>query len=224
ICQKAMAKAPEERYESADMLAEDLERYLRDEPIWARCESRRQRLVRWAKQEPGLVVRLFVLAAVAAIAQTYFQFYRPVPPVTHYEIMGVLALWAVVSLLCQALIRKDINATLVRKIWLAAEGALLTGALWIAKDWNSPLVFCYGLYVVGSGLWFQVRLVWLTTVIAGVGYCILTAAAAIQHDLGPSPQHHAITLIALILLGYMVASQVNRVRALSRYYEHRPLV
>jgi serine/threonine-protein kinase len=224
ICQKAMAKAPEDRYKSADIMAEDLERYLRDEPILARSESRRQRLARWAKQEPGLVSHLFALAAVAAIAQVYFHFYHPVPLVIHCEIMGILGLWAVVSLVCQAMIRRDVNATLVRKVWLAADGILLTSALWIDEAWNSPLVLCYGLYVVASGLWFQAGLVWLTTLIAGVGYCLLLAAAAIQHDLGASPQHHAITLIALILLGYIVASQVNRVRALSRYYEHRPLI
>jgi serine/threonine-protein kinase len=224
ICQKAMAKAPDQRYKSADMMAGDLEKYLRDEPISARSESGRQRLVRWAKQEPALVARLFVLAAVAAIAQAYFHFYHPVPLVTHCEILGVVGLWAVVSLVCQAMIRCDINPNAVRKVWLAADGILLTSALWIDEAWNSPLVFCYGLYVVGSGLWFQVELVRLTTIIAGVGYSLLVAAAAIQHSLGPSPQHHAITLIALILLGYMVASQVNRVRALSRYYEHRPLV
>ena len=178
--------------------------------------------MRWAKQEPGLVCHLFVLAAVAAIAQIFYHFYGTVPMATHYEIMGLLGLWAAVSLVCQAMIRQDFNPTVVRKAWLAADGALLTGALWIDEAWNSPLVFCYGLYVVASGLWFQVRLVWLTTLIAGVGYCLLVAAAAIQGGLGPSPQHHAITLIALILLGYMVASQVNRVRALSRYYEHRP--
>jgi hypothetical protein len=36
IVLKAMAKCPEERYTTAQELADDLERYLKDEPIRAR--------------------------------------------------------------------------------------------------------------------------------------------------------------------------------------------
>jgi serine/threonine-protein kinase len=223
ICLKAMAKSPEDRYVTADAFAEDLECFLRDEPIAARPQSVRQRLVRWARQEPGLVGRLSVLAAGATIAQPYYQWNHPVPLATHSEIMGVLGLWAVVSLICQAVIRREIRPDLVRKIWLAADGLLLTGALYLDEAWNTPLILCYGLYVVASGLWFRVGLVWFTTLIAVVGYCLLLGVGARLGTLSESPQHHAITLVALLLLGIMVASQVKRVRALSRYYEHRPL-
>jgi serine/threonine-protein kinase len=81
----------------------------------------------------------------------------------------------------------------------------------------------YGVFVVASGLWFRVSLVWFTTVIAAAGYATLIAVGAAFGSLGESPQHHLIALIALLLLGAMVAAQVKRVRALSRYYEHRPL-
>jgi eukaryotic-like serine/threonine-protein kinase len=100
---------------------------------------------------------------------------------------------------------------------------MLTGALVVDEAFNSPLVLVYGGYIVASGLWFRVPLVWFTTALALGGYAVLFVIGAFQGALGPSPQHHLIAMVALAGLGVMVASQVKRVRALSRYYEHRPM-
>jgi serine/threonine protein kinase len=59
ICLKAMAKAPSRRYATAQELADDLRRYLRDEPISARPISRVERLGRWCRRNPvaaGLLI------------------------------------------------------------------------------------------------------------------------------------------------------------------------
>jgi serine/threonine-protein kinase len=223
ICLKAMAKAPEARYASAGALVDDLDRFLRGEPVAARPQSRRQRLARWARQEPGLVSRLALIAACAAIAQGYYHLAHPVSLAVHCQIMGILALWAGVSAVCQGLIRRDFRPDRVRQFWLAVDGTMLTTALLIDGAFISPLIVTYAVFVVASGLWFRVGLVWFTTAIAVAGYAALIAVGAWQGALGESPQHHLIAMIALILLGVMVATQVQRVRALSRYYEHRPL-
>jgi serine/threonine protein kinase len=52
ICLKALAKAPSRRYATAQELANDLRRYLRDEPISARPISRLERLGRWCRRNP----------------------------------------------------------------------------------------------------------------------------------------------------------------------------
>jgi serine/threonine protein kinase len=59
ICLKAMAKNPSRRYLTAGDLADDLRRYLRDEPISARPISRTERLWRWCRRNPvaaGLLI------------------------------------------------------------------------------------------------------------------------------------------------------------------------
>jgi serine/threonine-protein kinase len=223
ICLKAMAKAPEQRYASAIDLADDLERFLRGDVVEARSQNLKQRVVRWTRQEPGLVFRLAVLASGGIIAQVYYQFRHPVDLMLHTEIMVTLGLWALASVVCQALIRRGWRPDAVRAAWLAADALMLTTALILDEAFTSPLVLIYGAFVVASGLWFRVNLVWITTALAIAGYATLLAVGASRNALGASPQHPLIVLIGLVVIGVMVASQVRRVRALSRYYEHRPM-
>jgi serine/threonine protein kinase/predicted Zn-dependent protease len=69
ICLKAIDKDPERRYATALELAEDLERYLRDEEILARPPSTVTRLLRFVRRRrvPLLAVTLLVSAAVVII-------------------------------------------------------------------------------------------------------------------------------------------------------------
>jgi serine/threonine-protein kinase len=67
ICLKAMARQPAERYASARQLADDVERYLADEPILAQPDSPVRRIGRWARKHRGLVASGgFALAAACA--------------------------------------------------------------------------------------------------------------------------------------------------------------
>ncbi len=68
IVLKAMAKHPDERYDTARELADDLGRFLRDEPIRARRPTLVQRTRKWARRHQGMVVTGGVSAAVLLIA------------------------------------------------------------------------------------------------------------------------------------------------------------
>ncbi len=70
ICLKAMAKKPEERYATAEAMAEDLDRYLRGEPILARRVSRANRAVRWARRRPAVATAIALSAIVVGLIGT----------------------------------------------------------------------------------------------------------------------------------------------------------
>jgi serine/threonine-protein kinase len=78
ICVKCLQKEPARRYESAQSLAEDLERYLRGEPIRARPVGAWERTVRWCRRNPitaalvGSTAAFFLLALIAS-AVGYWQ-------------------------------------------------------------------------------------------------------------------------------------------------------
>jgi eukaryotic-like serine/threonine-protein kinase len=76
---KAMAKAPEERYQAAHELADDLRRFLEHRPVLARRPTLWQRLVKWARRNRTLVAAAILslaavsLVVVAALAVGYVQ-------------------------------------------------------------------------------------------------------------------------------------------------------
>jgi WD40 repeat protein/serine/threonine protein kinase len=76
IVHRAIDKDPQQRYASAGALAEDLQRFIDDEPIRARRVSQTERLRRWCRRNPvvaGLMAAVFVLvAAVAVVASVAY--------------------------------------------------------------------------------------------------------------------------------------------------------
>lgn len=222
ICLKCLEKSPRERYQSAAALADDLERFLRGEDVEARSPGLPQQLRRWLRREPALVLRLLALGTCAIIAQVRYLLTPEASLSLHHEVLGVLGAWAVVSILLQRWLRREQLQILVRFTWAYADVLLLTLLLQIMEALDSPLMIGYPLLVAASGLWFRVALVWLTTSGCLLGYGWLVFLATRQNP--PAlPHYHLIFVLALILEATMVAYQVQRVRALSRYYEHRPL-
>lgn len=70
ICRKATAQSPDERYASAREMAEDLERWLADEPVHAEPEPVVARMGRWARRhKPWLAAAvMLLLGAVFVLA------------------------------------------------------------------------------------------------------------------------------------------------------------
>jgi serine/threonine-protein kinase len=70
ICRKAMARRPEDRYETAQALASDVEHWLADEPVSAWPEPWSTRLRRWGSRHRTLVAVGAAAVAVALVCLT----------------------------------------------------------------------------------------------------------------------------------------------------------
>ena len=68
VCLKAMARKPGDRYGSPRALAEDVERWMADEPVTAWRESPLRRAGRWARRHRPFVAGLAALLITAVIA------------------------------------------------------------------------------------------------------------------------------------------------------------
>lgn len=70
ICETAMEAVPASRYSSAAALADDVERWLADQPIMARKESMLARVQRFMTRHRGLVTAIFLASLVTTLTST----------------------------------------------------------------------------------------------------------------------------------------------------------
>src|SRR5512140_1403481 len=81
ICLKCIEKEPARRYPTAQALAEELGRYLRNEPILSRPVSRTQKVWRWCRRKPALAglgagVSLLLLTVAVGSPLALYQINR----------------------------------------------------------------------------------------------------------------------------------------------------
>ena len=220
ICLKCLEKMPEDRYPSAQALADDLERFLQGDPVEATGIF--QSLRRWTRREPEVVSRLGGLAVVAVITEFNHWVFSPnANHGIHYQVQGTLLLWAVSAFVFQFLWRRGWRSDLIRMLWSSADLIFLTIALKLLNRPESTLLVGYPLMIAASGLWFRVGLVWFTTALAIVGYLVIYCGAAFDWS-QPFPtwakrddlQYPNIFIACLLLTGFVVARQVKRILAL----------
>jgi WD40 repeat protein/tRNA A-37 threonylcarbamoyl transferase component Bud32 len=75
VCLKCLHKQPDQRYPSAEALADDLERWRRGEPIEARPVGRCMRAVKWARRRPALAAlsAMLIVVFLAGVAGVIWQ-------------------------------------------------------------------------------------------------------------------------------------------------------
>jgi serine/threonine protein kinase len=77
ICLKCLEKDPAKRYPTTQALADDLQRYLNNEPITARPITRTAKLLRWSQRNPALatayslLILLFILILIGSPLAIY---------------------------------------------------------------------------------------------------------------------------------------------------------
>lgn len=226
ICLRCLEKSPAARYGTAAQLADDLKRYLRREPVEARDPQGWRRLWRWMRREPALASHLGAMACFYVIELANYHWLKVIDWPFHATMSVVLGAWALASIVFQRWLSRRAGGLSAAGAWCTLDAVAVSAVLYTADGAASPLVVAYPLLVVGSGLWFRVRLVWYMTALAMISYGLLvvdfyTGRADLRTRFDAAYDRPLMFLVMLLVLGVAVAYQVHRVRILQRYFERR---
>ena len=222
ICLKCMSKEPEDRYASADALADDLDHYTRGEPLDTPGPGVQRRVVRWCRRQPALAARLggfavfYVVEWINLATNTIDQSF-------HIRVSLILLAWALASILCQQFLNSRRWSVPAQFVWGTLDIICLFAILRQANGVVSPLMSVYFVLIATSGLWLRERFVWFMTGASLLSYIFLALDyylwrfQELSEFATPTNDGHAIFVIALVFEAFAVASLVRRIRSLSRY-------
>jgi eukaryotic-like serine/threonine-protein kinase len=222
ISLRCLEKSSGLRYHSAGALAEDLEKFLRNEPVEVRASGIWERLRLWGRRQPALASHLVALAMCAAISDATFRLTHHMTLARHAGIIAVLAFWAVISGLCQWGLQQKRWGASTCFAWAGADAVLLTAVIYLAQGLNSPLIALYLALIALSGLWFRSAVVGSTTALSMLGYLVLLCAGSARPSWHVQSSWHVLFFVAMAITGLVVAYLVHRVQTLSRFYGSRP--
>lgn len=215
ICLRCLDKDPAQRYESADALAEDLDRFLKGDPVAAGPRGIYHRLRRWMRREPALASRWSAIVCGAAILEVS-HLAGEVSYGVRDMFFELLAFWAVTAFMFQKLQRSEQLATVSRFIWLASDAIFITKMLVLSAPPAGPLLVVYPLLIAASGLFIQESLVLFMTSVSLISYALFLYMRPIE----ATPWHYPMIFSAiLVVIGVVISHQVNRIRLLSRHFD-----
>jgi hypothetical protein len=185
---------------------------------------------------PGLATRLtVVLGCTAVIAVNWLSavagLYQPrtlgwsIGPVAGGPVslrwvnLALLLAWGLAAAGFQAALRRTERVEAVVRAWLGTDVLFATLLLIVDGQPMTPLTAVYPVLIAASGLWSRTRVVAFTTVLAMIGYVVLSAEGwAKGKPIGPR-YGHLDFLAGLAPMGFIAAYQSRRVRALGRLIE-----
>ena len=215
ICLRCLDKDPLQRYESADALVDDLDRFLKGDPVAAGPRGIYHRLRRWMRREPALASRWSAIVCGAAILELS-HLAGEVSFGVRDMFFQLLAFWAVTAFMFQKLQRSEQLATVSRFIWLASDAIFITKMLVLSAPPAGPLLVVYPLLIAASGLFIQESLVLFMTSVSLISYALFLYTKPIE----ATPWHYPMIFSAiLVVIGVVISHQVNRIRLLNRHFD-----
>lgn len=216
VCLRAMAKRVEDRYASARHFAEDLGKFLKDEPVaWPEI-TWPQKLSAWWRREPILVSHLCGISATALIV-TIAVISRGSDYKYYLARMLIFGIWALASIVLQFLLKRPQWKDPICYTWAAIDIVLYTSLLLFADPPRGPLLVGYPMLICASALFY--RRTFVIFMSSGCGLGFLTLVFLSSNPDFSKPDFVAIFLTGLAVIGLILSTMIRRIRALCAYYD-----
>lgn len=220
ICMRCLEKEPKNRYLTAAEFANEIDRYLKGEPVQAMRSGIMIRIRQWSRQEPGLVGHLVGLGLIEItrgidVFFEYFFFGQRFHSYLDYSV--IIWLWVVVCLILQRVQNRiPKQGVHLQFAWSAADLGFLTWILLRVEGNLGPLFIAFPLVVVVSGLFSRVKLVAFSTILSLFSFEIVFLT---RQESGEFAHYGFVGAAAIVVIGTVVGLMVHRIRLLNRLFE-----
>jgi serine/threonine-protein kinase len=218
ICLRAMAKQVSNRYASAAQLGDDLNKFLRDEPIVWHEVSFSQRLHAWWRREPILVAHLCGIGITALIVTIAFLI-RGSELTAFSKRIILLGVWGLASFALQRMLSRLQRKDAICLSWAAIDIVLYTSLLFVADQPRGLLLIGYPMLVCASGLFYRRSYVAFMTTGCTIGFLVL--AWTFRSAEFSKIDFQAIFISGLAVIGLILSTMIRRIRALCTYYDEK---
>ena len=176
VCSKCLEKNPADRYPNAGELAADIRRFQDDEPIQARGLQWNKRIMRWARQQPGLAATWAVVCMFYLWHLIHFYLLpnQDLSWAFHWRTTATAAIWATGAYIFQRLLVRHGGRSRILFAWATMDVLLLTCFL-ASPDLHggkSYFVYLYFPIVAHASLRFRTDLVAYVTGLTIIAYLL----------------------------------------------------
>ena len=221
ICMKCLCKSPDERYQSADELACDLEKFAKGENLNLRPKGVLMKIRQWTRRSPDLAARFGGFLLFGTFVQINYYLNTVPNANSRFLVSLITILWGMGAYGFHLMLKREKNVESVRMLWLGSEVVLLTVILGIQNNPQSMGVVIYPLLIAASGLWYRENIVWKITGLSAIAYSALIFNFFMRNEAATLPSSANIVMGSLFITGFVVSQQVKRLWAISSYYEKR---
>lgn len=210
ICGLAMEKDPSQRYQSAQALADDLQRWLSGIPIMTPSKSLTMHWNHAWRKYPGLVSHVVAITSVISIvALSHLLGLSQSNSLLQF---GTLGVWLLCCFPLQRLTYDLKYWWLFGSLWGILDVACTTMLIANAESPRGPLLIAYPMLLAASALFYRARMVLGMFVLSLLGLVFLP-----WYTQDPSISRwdfQAIFGIGLAVLGLILMSMISRIRAM----------
>jgi len=221
VVRRSLEKTPEQRYRTADAFADDLERFLRGEPVEARSDAWSRELVRVARRHPPVTYRLMAIVAALAIVASRVGFY---PETLEYytPVMVAIVAWGVLVVAWEAVWQRwPVGRERISTAMTLSDVAVLTYIMEITGSVDGPVMSLYHIVISAAGLSLRRRRVWIAVSASLAAYAFLLTNPAAPGALR-EPHLSVLFALSLVVCGAIAAFHAKRLAVLQQGDDQAP--